>query len=157
MTEESSLYRGAIERVRNTVVTFGGDLLEFVDIDPEKIEEEVFAVLDHRTAAKFKVVPVSFDGVEAVIALSDPSNIVLADDLRMALAPLAVRFVAADPDLIESALRRWSRLRALIEEREAVAELRRRGLVAPGERLILTRGDLLGVGGSTTTLKILQA
>jgi type IV pilus assembly protein PilB len=124
MTEESSLYRGAIERVRNTVVTFGGDLLEFVDIDPEKIEEEVFAVLDHRTATKFKVVPVSFDGVEAVIALSDPSNIVLADDLRMALAPLAVRFVAADPDLIESALRRWSRLRALIEEREAVAELR---------------------------------
>jgi len=40
---------------------------------------------------------------------------------------------------------------------EAVAELRRRGLVAPGDRLILTRGDLLGVGGSTTTLKIVEA
>jgi pyruvate kinase len=39
---------------------------------------------------------------------------------------------------------------------EAVAELRRRGLVQPGQRLILTRGDLLGVGGSTTTLKILE-
>ena len=40
---------------------------------------------------------------------------------------------------------------------EAVAELLRRALVAPGERLILTRGDLLGVGGSTTTMKIVEA
>jgi len=40
---------------------------------------------------------------------------------------------------------------------EAVAELKRRALVSPGDRLILTRGDLLGVGGSTTTLKIVEA
>jgi len=124
MAEESALYRGAIERVRSTVTTFGGDVLEFVDIDPDRIDETAFAVLDHRTAVKFKVVPVAFDGVEAVVALADPSNLVLADDLRMALSPLAVRFVAADPDLIDAALRRWSRLRALSEEREAVAELR---------------------------------
>ena len=39
---------------------------------------------------------------------------------------------------------------------EAVNELLRRGLVGSGERLILTRGDLLGVGGSTTTLKIVE-
>jgi pyruvate kinase len=39
---------------------------------------------------------------------------------------------------------------------EAVNELQRRGLVASGDRLILTRGDLLGVGGSTTTLKIIE-
>ncbi len=40
---------------------------------------------------------------------------------------------------------------------EAVAELRRRGLIHAGDRLIFTRGDLLGVGGSTTTLKIIEA
>jgi pyruvate kinase len=39
---------------------------------------------------------------------------------------------------------------------EAVAALQRLGLVHSGERLILTRGDLLGVGGSTTTLKIIE-
>jgi pyruvate kinase len=39
----------------------------------------------------------------------------------------------------------------------AVAALLQRGLVQRGERLILTRGDLLGVGGSTTTLKIVEA
>ena len=39
---------------------------------------------------------------------------------------------------------------------DAVRELQRRGFVTHGERLILTRGDLLGVGGSTTTLKILE-
>jgi pyruvate kinase len=39
---------------------------------------------------------------------------------------------------------------------EAVNELQRRGLVLGGDRLILTRGDLLGVGGSTTTLKIVE-
>lgn len=38
---------------------------------------------------------------------------------------------------------------------DAVSELLRRDLVAPGDRLILSHGDLLGVGGSTTTLKIL--
>jgi pyruvate kinase len=39
---------------------------------------------------------------------------------------------------------------------EAVNVLRQRGLVSDGERLILTRGDLLGVGGSTTTMKVVQ-
>lgn len=39
---------------------------------------------------------------------------------------------------------------------DVVRVLERRGFVARGERLILTRGDLLGVGGSTTTLKILE-
>ncbi len=39
--------------------------------------------------------------------------------------------------------------------RNAVHELERRGLVVRGDRLILSHGELLGVGGSTTTLKIL--
>jgi pyruvate kinase len=39
---------------------------------------------------------------------------------------------------------------------EAVALLLARGMVKPGDRLILTRGDLLGVGGSTTTLKVIE-
>jgi pyruvate kinase len=38
----------------------------------------------------------------------------------------------------------------------AVAELAARGLVLRGDRLILTGGDLLGVGGTTTTLKIVE-
>jgi len=39
---------------------------------------------------------------------------------------------------------------------EAVNELQHRGLIAGGDRLLLTRDDLLGVGGSTTTLKIVE-
>ncbi len=38
----------------------------------------------------------------------------------------------------------------------AVTEMQNRGLVQGGDRVILTRGDLLGVGGSTTTLKIIE-
>lgn len=37
---------------------------------------------------------------------------------------------------------------------EAVSE---RGFVKSGDRLVMTRADLMGVGGSTTTLKILEA
>jgi pyruvate kinase len=51
---------------------------------------------------------------------------------------------------------RLHRVRGGEVAQDAVNELQRRGLVARGERLILTRGDLLGVGGSTTTLKILE-
>ncbi|HMV72487.1 MAG TPA: pyruvate kinase [Pseudomonadales bacterium] len=40
--------------------------------------------------------------------------------------------------------------------RDAVHVLERHGLVTRGERLIVTHGDLMGVGGSTTTLKILE-
>ena len=40
---------------------------------------------------------------------------------------------------------------------EAIRAVMRLGYATPGERLVLTRGDLLGVGGSTTTLKILEA
>ena len=121
---QESAYRGAIERVRSTVTTFGGDVLSFVDIDPEAIAESVLAVLDLATATRLRVVPVDADEVEVVIAIADPSNLLLIDDLRMALAPLEVRFVAADPDLIEAAIRRWSRLRALSAEKAAVAELK---------------------------------
>ena len=38
----------------------------------------------------------------------------------------------------------------------AVTEMQNRALVHSGDRVILTRGDLLGVGGSTTTLKIIE-
>ena len=39
---------------------------------------------------------------------------------------------------------------------KVVAAVRERGLVNSGDRLVMTRADLMGVGGSTTTLKILE-
>ena len=51
----------------------------------------------------------------------------------------------------------YTRFPAAEVAQAVVAELVARGLLRTGERLILTRGDLLGVGGSTTTLKIVEA
>lgn len=42
-------------------------------------------------------------------------------------------------------------------DREVVHELMQRGLLAPDERVAITKGDLTGVAGGTNTLKILRA
>jgi type IV pilus assembly protein PilB len=115
---------GALERTSRTITTFGGDILEFVDLDPDALPEEAFAVVEYPLAQRLQFVPVAVDDVEVVIALADPSNLVVLDDLRIRLAPRAVRFVASDPEIIANVLARWARRIARREEEAAVKELR---------------------------------
>lgn len=115
---------GALIHTGRTVTTFGGDLLEFIGLDPDAVSPEAFAVLDYQLAQRLQVAPVEIDRVEVVIAVADPSNLAALDDLRLRLAPREVRFVAADPELIESVLRRWARHIAQTNEHRAVEDLR---------------------------------
>jgi len=114
----------AIARTTQTVTTFGGDLLEFVTLDPDAIAPEVFSVLDYQLASRLQVVPVQLDAVEVVVAVADPSNLLVLDDLRIRLSPRETRFVAADPEVIDAILRRWARSIARSAEQAAVEELR---------------------------------
>ncbi|MFM7785075.1 MAG: pyruvate kinase [Planctomycetota bacterium] len=77
-----------------------------------------------------------------IFALSRNPEIVRRMSLYRGVRPIVFDYTEFNPGSVAEA---------------ALGCLRERTLVAPGERLILTRGDLLGVGGSTTTLKILQA
>lgn len=111
-------------RTGRTIATFGGDLLEYVTLDPEAVSPDVFAALDYQLALRLQVVPVEIDDVEIVVAVADPSNLSALDDLRLRLAPRGTTFVAADPDLIAAVHRRWARHVAQLNERSAVEDLR---------------------------------
>lgn len=115
---------GALVRTGRTVATFGGDLLEFIVLDPEAVPLEMFSVLDYQLAQRLQVVPVDLDSVEVVIAVADPSNLAALDDLRMRVSPREAHFVAAEPDLVDIVLRRWARHIAQTKERSAVDDLR---------------------------------
>jgi type IV pilus assembly protein PilB len=114
----------ALMRTGRTIATFGGDILEFIELNPDAVDEKIFAVMDYQTAFRLKVAPVQMDAVEIVIAVADPSNLAALDDLRMSFAPRETSFAAADPEMIDSVLRRWARYSASLVERAAVEDLR---------------------------------
>ena len=41
-------------------------------------------------------------------------------------------------------------------DQEVVDELVRRGIIRPGERIIITKGDQVGVSGGTNVMKVIQ-
>ena len=83
---------GALIHTGRTVTTFGGDLLEFIGLDPDAVSPEAFAVLDYQLAQRLQVAPVEIDRVEVVRsssanrsgdALAGTINIVLRDALAL--------------------------------------------------------------------------
>lgn len=78
--------------------------LPFVEIEHSRIEHEATRLLPEGVARRLSAVPVgqSDDG-SLLVVVSDPTNVVYADELRVALeAPL--HFAVADPDGIEAAI-----------------------------------------------------
>ena len=56
--------------------------LEVVDLDAQQIPVDLFDRIDANTAKMFNVVPVREEGNKLVVALSNPQNTALLDDLR---------------------------------------------------------------------------
>jgi type II secretory ATPase GspE/PulE/Tfp pilus assembly ATPase PilB-like protein len=78
--------------------------LPFVEIEHSRIQHDATRLLPEGVARRLSAVPVgqSDDG-SLLVVVSDPTNVVYADELRVALeAPL--RFAVADPDGIEAAI-----------------------------------------------------
>jgi type IV pilus assembly protein PilB len=72
--------------------------LEFVDLGTTPIDHETVGLLPSSLARRYGAVPVRFleDGA-LLVAVSDPTNVVHADDLRLALGvPIRVGVAAAD-------------------------------------------------------------
>src|SRR5919106_2747388 len=72
--------------------------LEFVDLGSTPIDQAVTALLPSTLARRYGAVPVRFlDDGALLVAVSDPTNVVHADDLRLALGvPIRVGVAAAD-------------------------------------------------------------
>ncbi len=72
--------------------------LEFVDLGATPIDPEVSSLLSSSLARRYGAVPVRFlDDGALLVAVSDPTNVIHSDDLRLALGvPIRVGVAAAD-------------------------------------------------------------
>lgn len=69
--------------------------LEFVTLDG-KVSPEILAMLDASTARTFRVLPLRVEGGELIVAIGDPTNLSVLDDLQF-LAGKPIRAVFTDP------------------------------------------------------------
>lgn len=114
----------ALERVNSKVSVFTDETLEYVEISADDVDLTLLKMIDLQYAQQHKVVPIEGDTFELVIAVADASNLVVLDDLRMRLSPCEVRFVSADPYVIDSVLTKWAKIVADEEQLAAVADIR---------------------------------
>ncbi|HXH88914.1 MAG TPA: GspE/PulE family protein [Gaiellaceae bacterium] len=80
--------------------------LPFVDLVREQVDVGAAGLLPESLAVRYGAIPVRFLGDGSIlVAVGDPTNVVVADDLRIALG-MPVRVAAASPDMIASAIAR---------------------------------------------------
>ncbi|HTO24765.1 MAG TPA: ATPase, T2SS/T4P/T4SS family [Gaiellaceae bacterium] len=80
--------------------------LEYVDLPHAAVDPAAAALLPEKLARRYEALPIRFLSEKVVlVAVSDPTNVVATDDLRLALG-LNVRLaVAAAPDLLDAIAR----------------------------------------------------
>jgi type IV pilus assembly protein PilB len=106
-----------------------GEGYEAVSFDPDDVDVECFATpLSLEFAERLAAVPFRTTtdrrGRKVVhVAISDPSNLSVVDDLRLALSEMDTRLAIAPADLIAATLQRWARIEARAQEAVTVSEL----------------------------------
>jgi type IV pilus assembly protein PilB len=86
--------------------------LDFVDLSEVKLEEEALALLPESVADRYNALPVKVVGGTLVVAVSDPTNILAHDDLRLALGT-DLQIVVADVSQLDEAMGRRYQTQAL--------------------------------------------
>ena len=67
-----------------------------MDLDSRSIEPEVLKLIPRGTAAEQGLIPVSLVGTDLIVAVSDPSNILLLDDLGFITGKHIVPVIASE-------------------------------------------------------------
>ncbi|RKY14603.1 MAG: type II secretion system protein GspE [Planctomycetota bacterium] len=80
--------------------------MEMVDLDNMEIPNEVIERVDKAIVETYRVMPVDADDNKIVVAISDPTNLGVLDDLRFMLDS-EVEAVVATEDSIERAIKRY--------------------------------------------------
>ena len=115
--------------------------LPFIDLTREAVDPGAAGLLPESVARRYGAIPVAFQADGSVlVAVSDPTNVVAADDLRFTLGA-AVRVGVASAQSIENAISRvYGGIEAAEDDDEpvvehevnaAVIDLREAGTVAP--------------------------
>ena len=63
--------------------------MEFIDLSNAEVGPEVLDLVDKDIAETSQIMPVSYDGSTLVVAISDPTNINVLDDLRFSLPTMS--------------------------------------------------------------------
>ncbi|MBI5853139.1 MAG: Flp pilus assembly complex ATPase component TadA [Planctomycetes bacterium] len=103
--------------------------LPFVDLATRAPDQKALEKLDAATARSFAVVPLALEGGALTVALADPWNASVLEDLRFATG-LEVRGVVADEDALRAAIEKHYRedaAQAKAKLKELVAEFAREG------------------------------
>jgi type IV pilus assembly protein PilB len=95
---ELLIERGLVTRAAVARALAEQHSLEFVDLGETAIDAEAVSLLPSSLARRYGAVPIRFlDDAALLVAVSDPTNVVHADDLRLALGvPIRVGVAAAD-------------------------------------------------------------
>lgn len=80
--------------------------MDYIDLDEIDIPDEIIDLVDFSVAETYNVIPVSYDGSAVTLALSDPTNVSIFDDLRFMLDS-EVSAVVAAPDAVERAFEKY--------------------------------------------------
>ncbi|HJU46591.1 MAG TPA: GspE/PulE family protein [Gaiellaceae bacterium] len=82
--------------------------LEYVDLDPSQIQPDVVSLLPESLARRYDALPVrTLDDGTVLVAVADPTNVLVSDELKIALG-VPVRFGVASIDAIEASISRLS-------------------------------------------------
>lgn len=80
--------------------------MEFIELMDTEIQKEAIAQIKPSVARVYGIMPTTYEGNVLTIALSDPANTQVMDDLRF-IIDCDIRGVIASPDDIESAINKY--------------------------------------------------
>jgi type IV pilus assembly protein PilB len=76
--------------------------LDYVNLAEEMIDPSAVALIPESLARRYAVLPVGFDGDDLVVAMSDPGNVLVIDDVRAITGRRVSVKVAAKSDILEA-------------------------------------------------------
>jgi type IV pilus assembly protein PilB len=83
--------------------------VEFINLAEVAIDPSAAALIPEALSRRHSVIPIGFDGERLVVALADPGNVLVVDDIR-AITGLSVVIKVGTRSDIEDAIRRVNRL-----------------------------------------------
>ncbi|MFH1854327.1 MAG: type II secretion system ATPase GspE [Candidatus Omnitrophota bacterium] len=110
--------------------------MEFIDLSRESIERDAINKISASTAKFYNIVPIQVKGDVVVVAVCDPLNMKVVDDLRF-VTGLNIRMVMAKEDDIKKAIERYYG-----EEEESLGDVISEAEKVSGKAIISAKEDI---------------
>jgi type IV pilus assembly protein PilB len=116
---------GALERRQATDLqgNFNPALTAFIDLEPESVSIEALATLPYEQCRLWKAIVFERQDNTVQVAMADPSDLVVLDNLRLALAGFSANLWSADPARVDATLQAWRRRLTEHAQSETVREI----------------------------------